>query len=161
MLCLWPVHIISIYSRFSHVYVYMCVWLYTHVYIRMHRYMHLHTYTCSVSWEIYVWFINFIHVLDYPIFFYVLWRSLCLYHVYFKRWYVLCIHKTELKHDVLPCVCVCIFFSTWCAAMFLWRSRIIAVSANVFCCLYPTINKVYLILSYLILSYLTLIEKFK
>ena len=159
MLCLWPVHIISIYSRFSHVYVCMCVWLYTHAYIRMHRYMHMHAYTCSVSWEISVWFINFIHVLDYPIFFYVLWRSLCLYHVYFKRWYVLCIHKPELKHDVLPyiyvfiyiCVCVCIFFITWCAAMFLWRSRIIAVSANVFfCCLYPTINKVYLIL-YLIL----------
>ena len=32
------------------------------------------------------------------------------------------------------------------------ESRIIAVSANVFCWLYPTINKVYLILSYLILS---------
>ena len=157
MLCLWPVHIISIYSRFSHVYVFMCVGLYTHAYMRMHRYMHIHTYTCSVSWEISVWFINFIHVLDYPIFFYVLWRSLCLYHVYFKRWYVLCIHKPRLKHDVLPyiyiyiCVCVCIFFSTWCVAMFLWRSRIIAVSANVFsCCLYLTINKVYLILSYLI-----------
>ena len=30
------------------------------------------------------------------------------------------------------------------------ESRIIAVSANVFCLLYPTINKVYLILSYLI-----------
>ena len=105
-LCLWPVHIISIYSRFSHVYVYMCVWLYTHAYIRMHRYMHIHvhTYTCSVSWEISVWFINFIHVLDYPIFFYVLWRSLCLYHVYFKRWYVLCIHKPRLKHDVLPVI---------------------------------------------------------
>ena len=29
-------------------------------------------------------------------------------------------------------VCVCIFFVTWCVAMFLWRSRIIAVSANVF-----------------------------
>ena len=145
MLCLWPVHIISIYYRFSHVYVCMCVWLYTHAYIRMHRYMHIHTYTCSVSWEISVWFINFIHVLDYPIFFYVLWRSLCLYHVYFKRWYVLCIHKPELKHDVLPyiyifiymCVCVCIFFSTWCAAMFLWRSGIIAVSANVFLLLVP------------------------
>ena len=35
------------------------------------------------------------------------------------------------------------------------ESRIIVVSANVFCWLYPTINKVYLILSYLILSYLT------
>ena len=35
------------------------------------------------------------------------------------------------------------------------ESRIIAVSASVFCWLYPTINKVYLILSYLILSYLT------
>ena len=34
------------------------------------------------------------------------------------------------------------------------ESRIIAVSASVFCWLYPTINKVYLILSYLILSYL-------
>ena len=52
---------------------------------------------------------------------------------------------------IYMCVCVCIFFSTWCAAMFLWRSRIIAVSANVFCCLYPTINKVYLILFYLYL----------
>ena len=166
MLCLWPVHIISIYSRFSHVYVFMCVWLYTHAYIRMHRYMHIHTYTCSMSWEISVWFINFIHVLDNPRFFYVLWRYLCLYHVYFKRWYVLCIHKPRLKHGVLPyiyicvCVCVCIFFSTWCVAMFLWRSRIIAVSANVFsCCLYPTINKVYLILSYLILAVLVWLLK--
>ena len=146
MLCLWPVHIISIYSRLSHMYVYMYVCLYRHAYIRVHRYMYMHTYTCSVSWEIFVWFINFIHVLDYPIFFYVLWRYLCLYRVYFKRWYVLCIHKPRLKHDVLPCihiyiyiyicvcvcVCVCIFFITWCVAMFLWRSRIIAVSANVF-----------------------------
>ena len=49
---------------------------------------------------------------------------------------------------IYVCVCVSIFFITWCVAMFLWRSRIIAVSANVFCCLYPTINKVYLILSY-------------
>ena len=48
---------------------------------------------------------NFIHVLDYPTFFYVLWRSLCRYHVYFKRWYVLCIHKQRLKH-VLQNICV-------------------------------------------------------
>ena len=33
------------------------------------------------------------------------------------------------------------------------ESRIIAASANVFCWLYPTINKVYLIWSYLILSH--------
>ena len=100
---------ISIYSRLSHMYVYMYVCLYTHAYIRMHRYMHMHTYTCSVSWEIFVWFINSIHVLDYPIFFYVLWRSLCLYHVYFKRWYVLCIHKPRLKHDVLPYISMCVY----------------------------------------------------
>ena len=54
--------IISIYYRLSHMYVYMYVCLYTHAYIRMHRYVHMHTYTCSVSWEIFVWFINFIHV---------------------------------------------------------------------------------------------------
>ena len=35
-------------------------------------------------------------------------------------------------------------------------SRTIASIANVFCWLYPTLNKVYLILSYLILSYLIL-----
>ena len=49
---------------------------------------------------------------------------------------------------IYMCVCMYIFI-TWCVAMFLWRSRIIAVSANVFCCLYPTINNIYLILSYL------------
>ena len=51
----------------------------------------------------------------------------------------MCIHKPRLlscyKYDVSLC--------------FL-KSRIIAVSANVFCWFYPTINKVYFILSYLI-----------
>ena len=126
-----------IFSFFSYVCMHVC--LYTHAYIRMHKYMHMHTYKCGVSWEIFAWFIDFIHVLDYPTFFSVLWRSLCRYHVYFKRWYVLYIHKPRVKHDVLPYIYIYRYVCVWGGYVYfsshdvsLWRSRIIIVSSRLF-----------------------------
>ena len=112
-----------IFSSFSYVCLYVCMYavyilvflicmyacLYTHACIRMHRYIHMHTYKCSASWEIMydLWISSTFS--DYPTFFYVLWRSLCRYHVYFTRWYVLCIHKPRLKHDVLLYVYIYVY----------------------------------------------------
>ena len=128
---------VCMYMCVNNIYMYVCTCICTCVCACMYVYICV---SYLIFQDIFLWFMCFIDIFNSS-YFALLCKSLLTITIAILITEMNCVFTDHdyfscYKHDVSLC--------------FL-ESRIIAVSANVFCWLYPTINKVYLILSYLIL----------